>query len=107
MYQIVGKDVVYAWLEREPNADFRQAFLEWLANLAIDPINERASRVPGVLAPVYVQIVALGRRLDRKHVVFAFSRSARFHSDLRFSACWVLLRGRDEPINSDVDSQEA
>jgi hypothetical protein len=80
MYQIVGKDVVYAWLEREPNADFRQAFLEWLANLAIDPINERASRVPGVLAPVYVQIVALGRRLDRKHVVVRYLVADQFHA---------------------------
>ena len=58
MYQIDGRDVVFAWLSREPNMEQRAAMLDRLAELAIDPL-KAAQRVPGVLAPVYVAVLPL------------------------------------------------
>jgi hypothetical protein len=80
VYQIAGKDVIFTWLEHEPNLECRESFLEWLAGLATDPITDRAIRLPGVLAPVYVEIVPLGRRRGAKHAVVRFLVSDQFHA---------------------------
>ncbi len=56
MYQIDGRDVLYDWLSRQTDTERRLSMLEWLADLASNPL-DRAHRVPGVLAPVYIAVV--------------------------------------------------
>jgi len=80
VYQIAGKDLIFSWLEHEPNLECRELFLEWLADLARDPINDRATRLPGILAPVYVQIVPLGRRPGSKYAVVRYLVSDQFNA---------------------------
>jgi hypothetical protein len=57
VYQVGGQDVTFTWLESEPDSDCRKAMLDWLAGLALEQISVSAQRMPGVLAPIYVEMV--------------------------------------------------
>jgi hypothetical protein len=76
VYQIEGKDVIFAWLEHEPNSDCAYLFLTWLANLAEDPLGGYPQRVPGVLGPVFIEVVPLGA----KHIIVRFLVADQFHT---------------------------
>jgi hypothetical protein len=76
MYQLAGENVIFAWLEREPNQDFRLAFLEWLAALAVNPTRIGSTRLPGIRAPLFVEVVPLGG----KHVVVRFLIAEQFRT---------------------------
>lgn len=54
MYQISGSDKIEDWLSRHENAEHRQQFLDWLPQLAEDPVGVSMARRkrPGV--PVFV-----------------------------------------------------
>lgn len=80
MYQISGRELIFTWLERESDPECRELFLEWLTDLARDPINDKATRLPGVLAPVYVQIVPLGRGPNSKFVVVRYLVADQFNT---------------------------
>lgn len=58
MYQISGRDQIFAWLEHEPDMTRRSCLLEWLGQLAQYPLRD-AARLPGVRAPVFIQFVAM------------------------------------------------
>jgi hypothetical protein len=76
VYQIEGKDVIFAWLEHEHHSDCRYVFLTWLANLSEDPHSGGPQRVPGILGPVYIEVVPLGP----KHIIVRFLIAEQFHT---------------------------
>lgn len=74
MYQLDGRDLLFEWLARQSDSDRRLAMLDWLAGLASDPL-ERAQRVPGVLAPVYMTVAPV-----RPPVVVTFLLAEQFRT---------------------------
>jgi hypothetical protein len=55
VYQIEGREVLWAWLEKESDPANRTRMLEFMVDLATDP-SEDAHRVPGIRAPVYLRV---------------------------------------------------
>ena len=58
MFQIEGREELWAWLDSEPDSQRRLGMLEWLAEFAADPLRD-AWRVPGIRAPVFIVKVPL------------------------------------------------
>jgi hypothetical protein len=84
VYQIAGRDLLFDWLERQTDSERRLQMLEWLAEFAADPL-DRAQRVPGVLAPVYIAVAPL-----RPPVVVRFLLAEQFRT-VRLLAFLPLL----------------
>lgn len=59
MYNVDGRDLLFTWLEREPDATRRQIMLEWIADIADDPHNAGIA-IPGRRLPVYLAVGRLG-----------------------------------------------
>lgn len=67
MYQLDNKNILYAWLEAEPDLTCRQRMLEWMVDLCTDP-TAVGVRVPGVQGPVYLAVTPV-RRYYLKYLV--------------------------------------
>lgn len=72
MYQVDNRNVLFDWLQREPDVTRRQTMLDWMVELADDPLRD-AHRIPGIRAPVYLRLTALD------NVALKFLHAEQFH----------------------------
>ena len=72
MYQIERGDILEDWLAGEPDPEKRLTMLEWMVDLATDPLHQ-AHRVPGVRPPVYLRITPV------RNVTLTFLHVEQFH----------------------------
>lgn len=56
MYELIGEDKIFGWLSNEPDADKREALLDFLPVLATDPDSSllHTSPVPALAFPVFL-----------------------------------------------------
>ena len=52
-YQLVDRNFLFDWLSQLSDPTQREILLDWLVEFSADPL-ERAERVPGTLAAVFV-----------------------------------------------------
>jgi hypothetical protein len=59
-FDLSGDDVVFAWLAGEPDAELRDAILNWLPLLSNDPEGVADAPVPGFRVPAFVAFPDVG-----------------------------------------------
>ncbi|MDZ7673739.1 MAG: hypothetical protein U5K30_01510 [Acidimicrobiales bacterium] len=71
MYQIEGKEVLFDWLEKQPDPTKREVMIEFMAKVAEKP-TEVGVKVPDARKPIYVAFTPVNNWIVRYLVVDQF-----------------------------------